>query len=39
MNNTTANELLELVRHYEQFGINSDSIELLKKAAEELESL
>jgi hypothetical protein len=39
MNNTTANELLELVIHSEQFGINTDSIELLKRAAEELNDL
>lgn len=39
MNNNTAKELLELARHYEQFNINSQEIELLKKAANELEEL
>lgn len=38
MNNNTAKELLDLARHYEQFNINSADVELLKKAAKELES-
>ncbi len=37
MNNNTAKELLALARHYEQFNINSAHVELLKKAAKELE--
>ena len=39
MSNNTAKELLELARHYEQFNINHKDIDLLNKAAKELEDL
>lgn len=39
MKNSIAEELLALARHYEEFNMNSQDIDLLKRAANELEDL